>query len=155
MTAFEWVQILTSFTAALGFSLIFGLHGRQLPVAAVGSALTWLVCLAGGHSGMDSHWCVFIASLFGSVYSAAAAKLLKMPKTVFLFAVLISLIPGSGLYQTMRFAVDGELEQFLLCGIDTLLTSFAIAFGMIVVLAADAAIRRFSKRTDTSRRTKT
>ncbi|MBQ9805344.1 MAG: threonine/serine exporter family protein, partial [Clostridia bacterium] len=38
---FWMIQVVTSFTGSIGFSLLFGLRGKQLPVAAAGASVTW------------------------------------------------------------------------------------------------------------------
>lgn len=142
MTEQEWIQIIASFAGAVGFALLFGLHGWQLPVTALGSGLTWGLCILGQHLGWNVFCSVFAASLFGSLYSVCMSRLLKVPKTGMFISVLIALIPGNGLYQTMRYVVDGKSDAFIACGLETLITSFAIASGMVVVLVIDTAVRR-------------
>ncbi|MBO5294184.1 MAG: threonine/serine exporter family protein [Clostridia bacterium] len=130
----EVIQILASFVGAVGFAILFGQHGRQIPLAGVGSALVWFFCLAVQWCGGELHLGVFVAALLGSFYSELLAELLKVPKTVFLFSVLISLIPGSDLYLAMRYAIEGNVELFLTHGIRTLTIAFAIALGIIVMV---------------------
>ncbi len=146
MTMQHWIEVLTALTGAFGFCLIFGLHGKQLPVASIGSALTWLVCIGGELLAWPLFWSLFAAALFGSVYSAVAARLLKIPKTAFFISVLIALIPGGSLYHTMRHALDGNMEQFFKYGMETVLSAFAIASGMILVLVADATTRHLQQK---------
>lgn len=130
----EMIQIFASFVGAIGFALLFGQHGRQIPLAGLGSAVVWLCCLAVQWCGGDLHLGVFAAALFGSFYSELLAEVLKVPKTVFLFSVLISLVPGSDLYLAMRFAIEGDVTLFLAHGIRTLTISLAIAVGIIVMV---------------------
>lgn len=140
MTAQDWMMLLTGVIGTVGFSLLFCLRGRQLPVTALGGALTcflWLFCI---RFGMDPFFAILLASFLGSGYSAVVSKLLKMPKTVFVLAVLISLIPGKGLYQAMRYAVDGTWDACFSSAIATLSDVLGLATGMVLALILEKAI---------------
>lgn len=142
----DLILLLTGTTGTVGFAMLFCLHGKQLPVVAGGGALTCLVWLIALHLGVQSFFALLLASFFGSGYSALASRLLKVPKTVFLLAAVISLVPGRGLYQTMRYAVDGS---WLLCfdsGIAMLSDILGIATGMVIVLIVERSILSLRRR---------
>ena len=85
-------QLVTSFTGALGFCLVFRLRGRYLFAAPVGGLLTCGVYLA-------------------AVYAEFLAWLMGAPTTLFLTpALLIPLIPGRPLYYAMYYVVRQESE---------------------------------------------
>lgn len=141
MTGPDWIVLLTGTVGTLGFSLLFCLHGKQLPVTTVGGALTCLLWLFGGKAGMTPFFAILLASFIGSGYSALASRILKVPKTVFLLAVMISLVPGKGLYQTMRFAVDGAWGDCFSKAVSTLAEILGIATGMMLVLIIEKAVQ--------------
>jgi uncharacterized membrane protein YjjB (DUF3815 family) len=131
----ELMQIITAGIMAVGFGLLFGVFGKKLIWIGLGSALTWLVYLgvffiSDENYGMAS----FAASVFGSYGAMQLAQMLKAPKTVFLFPLLVSLIPGSDLYRTMQAVLDGDKTRMATYGLRTLIIAFAIAFGIIVML---------------------
>ena len=128
------IQIVTAFIAAVSASLIYGARGKRIFIAGVGSALTWSIYLIVFHFTANDFNSVLAATLFGSFFSAIAANLLQIPKTVFLFSVLIALIPGRYLYLTMRAVVAGDVTAFTDHGLVTLTVSFAIALGIIIML---------------------
>ena len=130
----ELIQLIASFAGAVGFSLIFGLHGKQIVLAGVGSTCTWGCYLLACFLGCDEHISVFLAAVFGSFFSEILAKLLKVPKTVFLFSVLISLIPGSNLYLALRYAIAKDVALATANGIETLTVALGISLGIIVML---------------------
>ena len=129
----ELIQIIASFSGAIGFSLIFGLHGRQLPISAIGAAFTWLVYLVVHTFGGGIFVSTLVASVFGSIYVEVLARVIKVPKTVLLFSVLVSLIPGRDLYNTMRFAISFAWPRFASSGLITAQYAFAIAMGIVIV----------------------
>lgn len=146
MTGQDWIVLATGITGTVGFALLFCLHGKQLPVTAAGGALTclcWLICL---HYGMKSFFALLLASCIGSGYSAVVSRVLKTPKTVFQLAVMISLVPGKGLYQTMRYAVDGAWDTCFASAIATLVDVLGIATGMVIVLIIEKAVQGIRRR---------
>lgn len=148
MTVQDWIVLLTGTVGTLGFSMLFCLHGKQLPVTMAGGALTcflWLLC---GKAGLEPFFAILVASFVGCGYSALLSRILKMPKTVFLLAVMISLVPGKGLYQTMRYAVDGKWSDCFSQAVSTLSEILGIATGMMLVLIIEKSIRGIRKRAD-------
>lgn len=146
MTGQDWIVLLMGTIGTVGFALLFSLHGKQLPVVALGGALvclSWILCLKGG---MQSFYALLIASFLGSGYAAVVSRLLKTPKTVFLLAVVISLVPGKGLYQTMQYAVDGAWNACFSAGIGTLADVLGIATGMVIVLIVEKAVHSLWKK---------
>lgn len=131
----ELMQIITAGIMAVGFGLLFGVYGKKLIWIGFGGALTWLVYL-GVFFISDENYGIatFAASFFGSYGATQLAQLLKAPKTVFLFPLLVSLVPGSDLYRTMQAVLDGNKERMTTYGMRTLIIAFAIAFGIIVML---------------------
>ncbi len=135
MSYYEWMQIVTAGIMAVGFGLIFGVYGKKLIAIGAGSALTWLIYL-GVYFISDQNYGVatFVAAFVGGYGATLMAQFLKAPKTVFLFPLLVSLVPGSDLYRTMQAVLDGNKDATERYGIKTLIIAFAIAFGIIVML---------------------
>ena len=52
MTGQDWIVLLSGTVGTFGFSLLFCLHGRQLPVTTAGGALACLLWLLCGKAGM-------------------------------------------------------------------------------------------------------
>lgn len=92
----------------------------------------------------------FWGALTAAVSAETIAIVIKNPATVYLVPGLLPLVPGGGMFQTMRAAVQGNLEEALALGLSTLTAAGAIALG--VALASSAArivasiIRQWHKR---------
>lgn len=131
----ELMQIITAGIMAVGFGLIFGVYGKKLLGVGLGSALTWLIYLFVFFISNENYGiATFAASFFGSYAATLLAQFLKAPKTVFLFPLLVSLVPGSDLYRTMQAVLDGDQARIATYGMRTVVIAFAIAFGIIVML---------------------
>ena len=58
---------------------------------------------------------------------------------------MISLVPGKGLYQTMRYAVDGAWDACFSKAVSTLAEILGIATGMMLVLIIEKAVQGMRK----------
>ena len=128
-----WGQEFACMIACLGFSLMFNIHGKGFFLCVLGGMLSWLLygfCAAGGLSDVAGY---FWASAFAGVYAEVMARIRKYPAISYLIISLVPLIPGSGLYYTMTYAVEGAVEQCLRTGIHTVVLTGIMAVGVIMV----------------------
>lgn len=135
MDAYALIQLATSFLGALGFALFFNVSIRRIPIAAIGGLLTWAI-----------YWALFqlmgqifvpcvIASTFAAAYAEIAARLCRIPTTVFFIIAVIPLVPGRGLFYTMSDAVNANWDRFAVDSTSTLLFAAGIAAGICIVTA--------------------
>jgi uncharacterized membrane protein YjjB (DUF3815 family) len=116
----------------LGYCLIFNVHGLNMLIAALGGALGWLVFLLG--EGLPNDLVrYFLATLALSIYAQIMARVRKAPATVFLIIALLPLVPGSGIYHTMEFAIAGKTDQFIKTGLHTLAIAGSLSIGIILI----------------------
>lgn len=62
----------------------------------------------------------FLGTLFVSITAEIFARIMKMPAVIFTIPGVIPLVPGVGLYNTMRLFVYGDTIRGLEVGIETL-----------------------------------
>lgn len=74
------------------------------------------------------------------------AFIVKNPATVFLIPGLIPLVPGGGMFQTMRAAVTGQGELALEIGYTTLIAAGAIALGIALSSSVARTISLIARR---------
>ncbi len=124
---------LSGFIATFGFGILFNIKGYKLILAAVGGmigSLVYTLCMELAYSEVLS---LFIASMCFAIYSEILARVCRTPVTTFIICSLIPLVPGKGMYETMKLAVNGEDLSALSKGIDTLANAGALALGIILV----------------------
>lgn len=129
------IQLLAAFFGGLGVGLLFGMRPRHLLPAALGGVLAWGVYL-----GMDAltdieFLACLVAAAVAVLYAEVMARLRKTPATLFVIPGIVPLVPGSSLYNTMSYAVRGEVEAARNYGTRTLLCALAIAAGISFVMA--------------------
>ncbi len=127
------IQLLAAFFGGLGVALLFGMRVRHLLPAALAGVLSWSIYLAmDALVGVEFLACLVAAGV-AVVYAELMARWRKTPATLFVIPGIVPLVPGSSLYNTMSFAVRGEMASASAYGTKTLLCALAIAAGISIV----------------------
>ncbi len=129
----EIIQTLMGAICSVGFALLFNVHGKKLWLFFLGGALDWAVyLLCMGNSGG-----VFLSMLFATMTAALSseilARIIHAPVLLLMVPMLIPLVPGGGLYHTMRALICADKVNLAIHSQNTLLQAAAIALGIIVV----------------------
>ena len=124
------VQLLTSFTGALGFCLVFHLRRRYMFAASLGGLLTCGVYLAAASIWSGILLPTLTAAAFAALYAEFLAWFMGAPATLFLIpALLIPLVPGRPLYYAMYYAVQQDMDLSADFARQTALYALGIALG--------------------------
>lgn len=143
------IQVIMAIVGAVGFSLIFNIHGRRLFITAAGGAITWGVYL--WVYAMRNE--IFIACLVATIASMAFAELMarisKTPVIILLVPMLVPMIPGGDLYRMMANLVSSNGEMVRFYGQQLVMEVGAIAFGIILVSTAMQVVHKIRYREKT------
>lgn len=130
------VLALGCFIGCYGFSILFNIHGVGGVLCALGGVLAWGVYLA--CSSVTGS--VFLSNLAGGItaafYAEIMARIRKYPAISYLVISIFPLIPGAGVYYTMRYAMDGNMELVARKGLETASIAGAIALGILLISTA-------------------
>jgi len=96
-------------------------------VGGVGWFVYSLLIPQNGSAGTESY---FWGAMSVAILSEILAAAIKNPATVYLIPGLLPLVPGSGMFQTMRAAVSGDLDKTLPLAMSTLTAAGAIALAV-------------------------
>jgi len=124
---------ISSFIATFGFGILFNIKGYKLLLAGIGGMIGGVVYTLSVHLAWNEVMALFLASTAFSIYSEILARICHTPVTTFIICALIPLVPGGGMYETMKFAVDGKAIFALQKGLDTIIEAGALALGIIFV----------------------
>ena len=119
--------------ACYGFTFLFNIHGPGGLICVLGGVLTWVVYVVCLDFGVDEIAAYFWAAAFASAFSEVAARIRKCPAIAYLVISIFPLIPGSGVYYTMEYAVQGEMELFASKGMTTAAIAGAMALGILLI----------------------
>lgn len=132
----------------LGFVYLFNIHGPGSLLCVLGGMLTWAVyslCIKFGTGEIVAY---FWGAVFASAFSETSARIRKCPAIAYLVISIFPLIPGSGVYYTMQYAVRGEMEAFANKGMQTAAIAGAMAVGILLIATAVRlwSTRKFQKK---------
>ena len=127
-----WVkELVLSFLATLFFGVLFKVPRKAIVVAALIGGLGYvayrLILPA------SSITAFFTGAFVIALLSEWAARLIKCPVPLFMMTAVIPLVPGWGLYQTMLYAVQSDMNAALLAGTNTMMGLAAIALAIALV----------------------
>ena len=126
-------QCVLCFAGCIGFSILFNIHDLGVFICALGATLVWVVYGVAetitGSAIMGYFW----GAVFASVYSEIMARIRKFPAITYLVISIFPLIPGAGVYYTMNYAVQGDMERFASQGMYTAAIAGIMAIGILLV----------------------
>ena len=126
------LQCLYSFACVVGFSIIFNLPRKLLLPAGISGMVGWLIYVI-IQPMTDSF---LLPSLVGSIVvgimGESFAYVKKHPATLFTIPGIIPFVPGYGIYYTMLYVVNGDINQAINTGAQSLFIAISIACGIIL-----------------------
>lgn len=125
------LQCVYAFFACAAFSVFFNLGKRWMPLTCLGGALGWFVYLLLGWQ--SDVYAYFLATVVIAIYSEVMARVCHVPVTLFLTTGILPLVPGAGMYYTMKYCASGDMALFMETGVHTLALAGAIALGIVLV----------------------
>ena len=140
------VQIIAALVGSVGFAIFFKMKGKQIALAGIGGAVTWMVYLFVQSFVTGYFVPYFAAAVFVAVYAEIMARINRAPATIFLTAAAVPLIPGGSLNYTMAGLVNKDEVLFTQSGEAAIVIALAIAMGFVVVAVITRYIRAFLNR---------
>ena len=130
------IQCLVSFIGCIGFSIYFNVHGMGIWLCAVGGMLTWAVYLTAEHFGAGVIAANFWAAAFSSAFAEIMARIRKYPAISYLVIAAFPLLPGAGIYYTMSYILQGQMDLAGQKGLQTAGIAGVMAVGILLVSTA-------------------
>ena len=128
-----FLPCLYAFVASTAFAVLFNIHGFGLIICGLGGALGWLVYLLAAPYWNSPVAQSFFAALAISAYSELMSRIRKCPVTGYLIIAFFPLVPGGGIYYTMRYCMAGNKEMFYAKAMETFGIAGALALGVLLV----------------------
>ena len=130
------LPVIYAFFSSLPYAFLFNIHGFNSVVAGLGGAFGWLAYLVSGWWFPSP----IIQSLFAGIAIAAFAEVMsrvrRCPVTGFMLTAFFPVVPGGGIYYTMKYCIDGNKEMFYNKFLETLGIAGALAVGVLVVASS-------------------
>ena len=116
----------------IGFAIQFNIHGPGGLLCALGGVLAWFIYFVALELSGNDIAAYFWSALAASVYSEIMARVRKYPAISYLVVSIFPLIPGAGVYYTMNYAVQGQMDQFAAKGMHTAAIAGIMAVGILL-----------------------
>ena len=92
----EYLQLIAAFTGSAGFALAYNFRGRRhMLMAGLGGFLGWLCYLTVYHISGNGYLAGYTGTVLVSLYSEAAARILRTPATGLLIVTSMFGFPSS------------------------------------------------------------
>ena len=127
------IDAVACFIGCLGFVILFNIHGKGSPLCALGGMLTWITYRLTIQFTGNAHTANLLAILIATLYSEIMARIRKYPATAYLVISAFPLLPGAGIYYTMRCAVQGDLDGVINQGANAIAVAGILAVGILIV----------------------
>lgn len=127
------IQFIFAFFATCGFSIIFRVPTKNIPICALIGSCGWLVYQLLDANVFSPVASCFFASCAVALLSDIASKLLKDASTIFIIPGIMCLVPGAGMYRCMLSLLHHDMNDFASIGTETLLIAGSIAVGLLVM----------------------
>ncbi|MDK2868103.1 MAG: hypothetical protein PWP51_1971 [Clostridiales bacterium] len=125
-------QCFYSLCCVVGFSIIFNLPRKLLLPAGISGMVGWLVYVIIQPLTTSFIMPSLIGSIVVGIIGESFAYVKKHPATMFTIPGIIPFVPGYGIYYTMLHIVEGDVDQALITGAQSLFIAVAIACGIIL-----------------------
>ena len=126
-----FLPCLAALLACFGFSLLYNIHGRNIPIASLCGAFGWAIYLITDALSASMVVPYFCAGAAIALYAEIAAYFFHSPITVYLIPGIIPLVPGLTIYRTMDACLTADLYLFGNGLFATLKIGGAITLGLI------------------------
>lgn len=127
------VTCIATFVGCIGFSILFNIHGAGGLLCAIGGTITWAVYIFTVEKTGSTLAGYFWGTTFSSVYSEVMARVRKYPTISYLVVSIFPLLPGASIYYTMRYALDGNMAEFISKGIEAASIAGTMAVSILLV----------------------
>ena len=125
------LQFIAGIGSTVGYALIFNQPRRHLiPTGLIGAA-GWILYLVAVEVGYSDAFASFLSAFLVTFLSQIAARVFKDPVMVFCIPGIMPIVPGAGMYRTMRAFVTHETALAAATGYATISMAGAIALGLL------------------------
>lgn len=135
-------QIVLSFITSIAPAVVFNTSRRNLVWAGLSGVIGWIIYIFLFERTGDVILSVFAGALGIGIYSETMARFLKTPATVYTLPGIFPIVPGVPAYNTIEYIVKQDILNAVTTGLQTLGSSCAIAFG---IMLASAVFRFYSR----------
>lgn len=138
--------ILGSFLTTVSFGILFNVRGKKVIYAGLIGICAGTILYGSQQLGANLILAQFFAAITLSGLAEIFARRVKTPVTTFIVCALIPLVPGGGMYLSMKALMESDLEKSNQILMSVLAQSGAIALGIVVVSTISIIYREKNRK---------
>lgn len=127
------VRVFGAFLAIYSFAYLIETPKKYVLRAGLVGALGCLVYTFGMNTGLGEVLSSFLSALSVAFLSHTFARIFKAPVTLFLIAGILPTVPGTGMYQTVHYIIEGNQKMTAYYLTQTLEIAGVIALAIFVM----------------------
>lgn len=125
------LQLFAGLFATIGYALVFDQPLRHLIPTGLAGAAGWLLYLYAVSMGNGEAFSCFLSAFLVTILSQIFARTFKDPVMVFCIPGIMPIVPGAGMYNTMRAFIARDMPRAAAVGYSTISMAAAIALGLL------------------------
>lgn len=135
---------LYAFFATAGFAVLFRAPYKAIAPAGLIGGIGWMVYIQFELSGMEVAGAAFFSALAIGMIGEIFAKKMKMPATTFVVPGIVTIVPGYGIYQSVLFMIQRNMDAASREATTVALIGVGIAVGILMASSFSRVLfRRF------------
>ncbi|MBS4025800.1 MAG: threonine/serine exporter family protein [Clostridia bacterium] len=139
-------QGIYSLLCVVGFSVLFNLPRRLIPLASITGMIGWIIYSILQQLNTSFIIPALIGSIFVGIIGEISAIYKKQPATLFIIPGIIPFVPGYGIYYTMFHVINNDFIQAAMVGAESLFIAISIACGVVIATSIVRFIRPFIEK---------
>lgn len=124
------LKILWACLATAGYALMTRMSPADIAIAALAGALGWAAYAGAGLLFGNDYASYFLAALAVGIFAELSAALRRRPATIYAVPAVIPLVPGAGMFATLRAALSASPAAAPGLALQTLFIAGCIAAGI-------------------------
>lgn len=128
-------QLLAAFCATFAFVVLMNVPMTEAYICGFVGVLSWGIYLLITKVDPSAFYAVFAAALASAFVSRVLAPVRRMPRTIFIVAAIIPLVPGTYLYRMMYSILMSDMVEAAFYGTQTLIVAGIISISIVMVLS--------------------
>lgn len=137
--------IVASF-ATVGYSMPIDAPKRSLLSSSLSGGVSYVVYLIILELEGNPFFGAFVAAFLMGIFGECFSRYFKMPATIFILPPLITLVPGGGMYYTMSYLIQDNMDMFIKEAVNTFSIAVALSLGIVASSLFSKSLRTFRKR---------
>ena len=138
--------LIASIVGTVGFGMLFKMRGKHLIYISIFGFLSYAVYLAVLFLGYSELIAAFASAATIALLSEIFARVFKAPTVIFTIVGIVSIVPGSSLYYSMRNLLLRDLDGFFASLKSACTITAGIVFGIVAISALMKLLTSFKRK---------